>query len=386
MVSTDDFRLAASRRLPRVFFDYIDGGASAEVTLRANIADFNCLQLSPQVLRDVSERRLDANFLGRQYALPLMLGPVGSLGLFRAGGEMASFRAAKAAGIPVCISSFAVSSLKTLMPLLGSDAAFQLYVLKDPDRTESVLERLAACGIENLFVTVDTPVSGIRERDIRNGLRILSRPGPRMMADFLSHPFWLVDLFRAYPVQMTLAEGWPEAGRGYLEQAAFLAGQIAPSFDANALKWLRNRWHGRLIVKGIITPRDALRCVDLGADGIVVSNHGGRQLDGTSSSIAALADIAPALAGRTEILFDGGIRRAGDIVKALALGASACLLGRAYVYGVVAGGEAGVTAVLSSLRAELDATLALMGLRSVTELRAAGRDVLRFGPVVSSRW
>lgn len=384
MVSTDDFRLAASRRLPRVFFDYIDGGASGEVTLRANIDDFNCLQLSPQVLRDVSERRLDSDFLGRQHALPLMLGPVGSLGLFRAGAEMASFRAAKVAGIPGCMSSFAVSSLKTLVPLLGSDAAFQLYVLKDRDRTESILERVAACGIENLFVTIDTPVSGIRERDIRNGLRILSRPGPRMIADFLRHPLWLVDLLRAYPIQMTLAEGWPEAGRGYLEQAAFLAGQITPSVDADVLKWLRNRWRGRLIVKGIITPTDALRCVDLGADGIVVSNHGGRQLDGTSSSIAALADIAPALAGRTEILFDGGIRRAGDIVKALALGASACLLGRAYVYGVVAGGEAGVTAVLSSLRVELDATLALMGLRSVTELREAGRDVLRFANCFSN--
>lgn len=272
----------------------------------------------------VADRRLDADFLGARHALPLMLGPVGSLGLFRAGAESAAFRAARTACIPACMSSFAVIRPETLMPLLGPGAAFQLYVLKDRDRTEAILERVAACGAETLFVTVDTLVSGIRERDIRNGLRVLSRPGARMIADFLAHPIWLADMVRAYPIQMTLAEGWPEAGRSYLAQAAFLAGQIDPSFDESGLAWLRSRWRGRLVVKGILTATDALRCVDLGADGIVVSNHGGRQLDCVSSSIAALADIAPALAGRTEILFDGGIRRGGDVVKALALGASAC--------------------------------------------------------------
>lgn len=379
MVGTEDFRRDARRRLPRIFFDYIDGGASAETTLRANAADFDRFRLRPQVLRDVANRRLDADFLGGRYALPLMLGPVGSLGLFRAGGEIASFRAAKAAGIPACISSFAMTRPETLVPLLGQGAAFQLYVLKDRDRTEAVLERVAACGTETLFVTVDTSVSGIRERDTRNGLRVLSRPSARMIADFLAHPFWLADMVRAYPITMTLAEDWPEAGRGYLAQAAFLAGQIDPSLDERGLAWLRSRWRGRLIVKGVLTATDALRCVDLGADGVVVSNHGGRQLDGVSSSVAALAEIAPALAGRTEILLDGGIRRGGDVVKALALGASACLLGRAYVYGAAAGGEAGVTGVLSSLRAEIDVALALMGLQSVGELRAAGPDALRPG-------
>lgn len=376
MVSTEDFRRAARRRLPHIFFDYIDGGASAETTLAANTADFERFQLRPQVLRDVSARQLEADFLGERHALPLMLGPVGSLGLFRAGAETASFRAAHAAGIPACMSSFAITAPETLLPLAGPGAAFQLYVLKDRDRTESILERIAACGARTLFVTVDTSVSGIRERDIRNGLRVLSRPGPRMIADFLGHPLWLADMLRVHPVGMALAQDWPEAGRGYLAQAAFLAGQIDASFDERGLAWLRSRWNGRLIVKGVLTSRDALRCADLGADGIVVSNHGGRQLDGVSSSIAALAGIAAALAGRIEILFDGGIRRGSDVVKALALGASACLLGRAYVYGAVAGGEAGVAAVLSSLQAEMDATLALMGLRSIDELRTAGPEVL----------
>ncbi len=377
MAGTEDFRHAARRRLPQIFFDYIDGGASAETTLKANISDLGRLRLRPQILRNVADRRLDADFLGARHALPLMLGPVGSLGLFRADGESSAFRAARTAGIPACMSSFAVTSPEILMPLLGPGAAFQLYVLKDRDRTEAILERVAACGVEILFVTVDTPVSGIRERDIRNGLRVLSRPNARMIADFLAHPFWLADMIRASPIQMTLAEGWPEAGRGYLAQAAFLAGQIDPSFDESGLAWLRSRWRGRLIVKGVLTAADALRCVDHGADGIVVSNHGGRQLDDVSSSIAALADIAPALAGRTEILFDGGIRRGGDVIKALALGASACLLGRAYVYGAAAYGETGVLGVLASLRAEMDTALALMGMKTIDELRAAGVDALQ---------
>lgn len=377
MAGTEDFRHAARRRLPKIFFDYIDGGASAETTLKANITDLGRLRLRPQVLRNVADRRLDADFLGARHALPLMLGPVGSLGLFRADGESAAFRAARTARIPACMSSFAVTRPEILMPLLGPGAAFQLYVLKDRDRTEAILERVAACGVEILFVTVDTPVSGIRERDIRNGLRVLSRPNARMIADFLAHPSWLADMIRAGPIQMTLAEGWPEAGRGYLAQAAFLAGQIDPSFDESGLAWLRSRWRGRLIVKGVLTAADALRCVDHGADGIVVSNHGGRQLDDVSSSIAALADIAPALAGRTEILFDGGIRRGSDVIKALALGASACLLGRAYVYGAAAYGETGVLGVLASLRAEMDTALALMGMKTIDELRAAGVDALQ---------
>lgn len=236
---------------------------------------------------------------------------------------------------------------------------------------------MAACGFDTLVVTVDTAVSGIRDRDQRNGLRRLSRPDLRILCDILTHPRWLFDIARTHPARMAMAEGWPEAGRSYLAQAGFLAGQIDPTLDWNDLAWLRARWRGRLVVKGILTAEDAVACVDQGADGIVVSNHGGRQLDGVASSITALESIAKAVAGRTEILFDGGIRRGGDVIKALALGASACLLGRAYVYGAVVGGEAGIAAVLAALRAEAETTLALMGLRSISELRAAGPDLLR---------
>jgi len=377
LASVEDFRRAARRRLPRIFADYVEGGASGEVTLAANTADFERIGFRPRVLRDVATRDLSTDFLGGHHALPLMLGPVGSLGLFRAGAETAAFRAAAAAGVPACLSSFAVTRPETLAPVLGEASAFQLYVLKDRGRTEAILDRIAASGFGSLFVTVDTAVSGIRERDIRNGLRQLSRPDLRMLADFASHPFWLADMARVHPAGMALAEGWPEAGRSYLAQSGFLAGQIDPALDWAALSWLRDRWKGRLVVKGIQTPEDALECAGRGVDGIVVSNHGGRQLDGAGSSISALRPIAQAVAGRIEVLFDGGIRRGGDVARALALGASACLLGRAYVWGATAAGQHGVAAVLAALGAEFDATLALLGLRTVAELRDAGPDLLR---------
>lgn len=377
MAGVEDFRRATEARLPRIFMDYIAGGASGEVTLRANSTDFDRLQFCPRVLRDVSARDLSAAFLGARHALPMMLGPVGSLGLFRAGAEAAAFGAAAAAGIPACLSSFAVTRPEVLAPLVGAGAAFQLYVLKDRDRTEAFLDRVAAAGFGTLFVTVDTPVSGIRERDQRNGLRRLARPDLRLLADLAAHPFWLADMVRVGWPEMALAEGWPEAGRSYLPQSAFLAGQIDPALDRATLRWLRDRWRGRLIVKGVMSPADALECAEQGADGVVVSNHGGRQLDGVPSSIAALGPVARALAGRIEVLHDSGVRRGGDIAKALALGASACLLGRAYVYGVAAAGEAGAAAVINALRTEFDATLALLGMTSTDELKEAGPAALQ---------
>lgn len=377
MASVADFHRAAQGRLPKMFFDYIEGGASGEVTLAENTADFDRMRFRPRVLRDVSGRDLSASFLGGVHALPLMLGPVGSLGLFRAGAEAASFSAASEAGVPACLSSFAITRPETLAPILDRSSGFQLYVLKDRDKTLEILDRVAAAGFGSLFLTVDTAVAGIRERDMRNGLRQLTTPDLGMMADFARHPRWLVDMLRIHPVCMGLADKWPQAGRGYLAQAAFLASQIDPALDWPMLRWLRAHWKGRLIVKGIQTPEDALQCAEHGVDGIVVSNHGGRQLDGTGSALAALGPIARAVGDTMDVLFDSGIRRGGDIAKALALGASACLLGRAYVYGVTAAGEKGVTAVLSRLRAELDVTLALIGLCSIVELREAGETIFR---------
>lgn len=377
LASVEDFRRAARRRLPRIFADYVEGGASGEVTLAANTADFERIGFRPRVLRDVATRDLSTDFLGGHHALPLMLGPVGSLGLFRAGAETAAFRAAAAAGVPACLSSFAVTRPETLAPVLGEASAFQLYVLKDRGRTEAILDRIAASGFGSLFVTVDTAVSGIRERDIRNGLRQLSRPDLRMLADFASHPFWLADMARVHPAGMALAEGWPEAGRSYLAQSGFLAGQIDPALDWAALSWLRDRWKGRLVVKGIQTPEDALECAGRGVDGIVVSNHGGRQLDDVPSTIRALGPVVDAVGDQLEVLVDGGIRSGLDVVKALALGARACLIGRAWAWAVAGGGQAGVEHVLRTIRGEMEVAMSLTGAPTIDDL---GPEVLLSAP------
>jgi isopentenyl diphosphate isomerase/L-lactate dehydrogenase-like FMN-dependent dehydrogenase len=377
VAGVDDYRRAAARRLPRILFDYLEGGASGEVTLAANRDDLRRIRLRPAVLRDVATVGLGCTVLGARQSMPLMLGPIGSLGGFRGGGEAAAFRAARAAGIPACLSSFSVTPPERLLDggpgaAMPAANAFQLYVLRDRGRTAALLDRVRQAGFGTLVVTVDTAVSGVRERDLRNGLRRLARPGPAILADFLRHPAWLADQMRAGPLRMFLAEDWPEAGRSYMEQAGFLARQIDPSLSWRDLDWLRARWPGPLVVKGILTPEDARQAVAAGAQAVVVSNHGGRQLDGAASSIRALPGVVAAVAGGAEVLFDGGIRRGGDVAKALALGASACLLGRAYVYGLVAAGEAGVADVLRLLGDDLRVTLALMGLTDVAALAGGG--------------
>jgi isopentenyl diphosphate isomerase/L-lactate dehydrogenase-like FMN-dependent dehydrogenase len=361
MLTADACRAAARRRLPRLFFDYIDGAAGDELTARRNRDAFDQILLQPRALRDVSAHTTDSRFLGGGFSMPVMLGPVGSLGMFRHGAEICAMRTARRLGIPLCMSAFALAAPEEIPGGAREGDAWQLYVLKDRERTAALIERIAAAGIGTLFVTVDTAVSGLRERDIRNGLRRVTRPGPGMLTDMALHPRWLLDLARMGSPQMGLARGWPEAGRSYLQQAAWLAGQIDPGFDLRGLEWLRARWPGRLVVKGILHPDDARASLDAGADAIVVSNHGGRQLDGAPATLTALPAIADAVAGRAEVLIDGGIRRGTDVVKALALGADACLLGRAYAFALAAGGQRGLSAYLDHLRLEIATTLALMG-------------------------
>jgi isopentenyl diphosphate isomerase/L-lactate dehydrogenase-like FMN-dependent dehydrogenase len=368
LLTAEDFRRAARRRLPRLFFDYIDGAAGDEITARRNCEAFAQIALHPRALRDVSDRTPGSRFLGGSFGLPLMLGPIGSLGMFRAGAETDAIRTAHRFGIPVCLSAFAMTAPEDMPEPPRPGDAWQLYVLKDRGRTGAIVDRVAAAGFGTLFVTVDTAVTGLRERDIRNGLRRITRPNPAMLCDMARHPRWLLDLARIWPPQMGIARGWPEAGRFYLEQAAFLARQIDPSFDRSDLKWLRARWKGRLVVKGVLHPNDVLVCLDAGVDAIVVSNHGGRQLDGAPATIATLPAIAAAVAGRAEVLLDGGIRRGADVVKALSLGADACLLGRAYVFALAAAGEAGLAACLGHLRQEFDTALALLGKVSPADL------------------
>lgn len=377
IVNVEDARRAARRRLPGIFFDYIDGGASAEQTLAANAADFARWTLVPRALVDVSQRSLVTHFLGRDYPLPFMLGPVGFLGLYAGHGEVLAARAAHKAGIPLCLSSFSITSLAALRTETRGPLAFQLYVMSDRGILDEFLSESRAAGVGTLFLTVDTAVTSVRERDVRNGFRSLTRLTPGLVLRMLTRPDWCLELLAAGPPKVGAVAHRPEFGSGVLEQAGNLSRRIDTRFTWADVTELRERWPGRLVLKGILSAEDAERAVASGVDAIVVSNHGGRQLDGAASTIAVLPEIAAAVDGRIEVLFDGGVRRGADIVKALALGASGVLLGRAYVYGLAAAGEAGVARIIAHLAEEVDIALALMGFTSIAELKQAGRAALR---------
>lgn len=374
--NVEDARRIARGRLPKIFFDYIDGGASDEETLRASTADFARIALHQRVLTGLSPRDLATDFLGARHALPFMLGPVGFLGLFAGRGEILAARAAHAAGTASCLSNFSIASLEDLRAAgCAGPLHFQLYVLKDRGLAEEFVAAAERAGVETLHLTVDTAVTGIRERDARNGFRAVTRVGPRLGLGMAMRPAWVLDMARAGKPGVGAVRGRPEFGDNILAQAAHLSRLIDPALSWADVDWLRARWKGRLSIKGVLHPDDARRAKAAGADAIVVSNHGGRQLDGALSTIRALPAIVEAADG-LEVLLDSGVRRGTDIVKALALGASGVLLGRAYVWGIAAGGEAGAARVIELLRDEIDVTLALMGLSSVGELKRRGRQAL----------
>jgi isopentenyl diphosphate isomerase/L-lactate dehydrogenase-like FMN-dependent dehydrogenase len=368
-VNIDDLRTAAKRRLPRLLFDYVDSGACSESTLRANIADFEDIFLEQRVLVDIGQRKLGASFLGAEHALPIILAPTGFAGLLARRGEVAAGRAAKAAGVPMCLSSAAICSMEEVVRDAGPDLYFQLYVFGNRSLIEGLIARAEAAGAGALFVTVDGTVGGRRERDLRNGFGAPDGPSLSARLDMLRHPAWGLDMLRGGPLEFGNLGGF---GRGMAEQAAEVIRQLDPTLTWADLAAVRRRWTGRLVVKGILSVDDALRAADLGADAIVVSNHGGRQLDGARSAISVLPEIAAAVGERLEVLFDSGVRRGAHIIKALALGARACLIGRAYLYGLGAGGEAGVARALEILRLEIDTILAMMGVTDIDQLRQDG--------------
>lgn len=370
-----DYRTAAKRRLAKVFFDYLDGGSYDEATLRANVDAFGRWSLQPRALAALPARDLGADFLGGRHALPLMLGPVGFAGMMRRNGEIAAARAAGSLGIPTCLSSFAVSTLEDVAKAASTPFYYQLYMLRDRAVCEDMVARAEAAGADALFLTVDTVVSTRRERDTRNGFRGVTRVTPKLAFDFARHPGWCLDMLPAGIPRLENLRDYG-LGRSLLEQASNLGKQIDPSLGWADVAWLRELWKGRLVLKGIMHPDDARRAAGMGADAIVVSNHGGRQLDQAPSSLFALPAIAKAVGRSMDIIYDGGVRRGMDVVKALALGAHAVGLGRAYCYGLAVAGAAGVEAVVELLRSEIDVSLALMGFASVAELREAGGDAL----------
>lgn len=366
--SVADYRELARRRLPRMFFEYIDGGSYAEQTLRRNVSDLEAIALRQRVLRDMSKLETKVQALGQSFAMPVGLAPVGMAGMYGRRGEVQAARAAAAAGVPACLSTMSICSVEEVAAC-GTPPWFQLYMLKDRGYMRELLARARDAGCPVLVFTVDLPVAGARYRDVRTGFTG-SQEGLslRQMWDGLSHPRWMWDVWaRGRPHTFGSVAGAVER-RGEIKD---MLTWIGKNFDRSVtwadLEWVRQTWDGPIVIKGVLDPEDAREAARAGAQGLVVSNHGGRQLDGVRSSISALPRIADAVGGDLEIFMDSGIRSGLDVLKALALGARACFVGRAWAYALAAGGQAGVAGMLAQLRAELAVAMILTGCRSVSE-------------------
>ena len=379
VLNIEDLRRAAKRRLPRVVFDYIDGGAEDEWTLRANSRAFEAVTLRPRCAVAVPSCDLRTVVLGASLPMPLILAPVGSSRLIHPRGEEAATHAAGAAGIPYVLSTFSGCLLEDVAAASSAPLWYQLYLAGGRECALPALDRAKAAGFSALVVTIDTAVAGMRERDFRNGVKELLGGKMRSMLPFVSQllvkPRWLAGFFADGGLMKFPNIVVP--GKGpmlYADVTAALEQSVVTWED---LEWIREAWTGPIVIKGIHTAEDARRAVDEGADALVVSNHGGRQLDRVAPSLQMLPEVVAAIGDRIEVLFDGGIRRGSDIIKALCLGARAVLVGRAYAYGLGAAGEAGVARAIEILRADLVRTLKLLGCASVGELARSYIDVPR---------
>ncbi len=366
--SVDDLRALAQRRLPRGVFDFFEGGAEDEGTLRENRAAYERWRLMPRVLVDVSTIDTRTSILGSESSLPLAVAPTGAVGFGWRGGDVAIARAAAAFAIPYALSTSATASIERVAQEAPGRLWFQAYILSRWDATLALIERARQAGYEALMITVDLPVGGKRERDLRNEIAIPFRFTPRNVLDFASRPRWALDmLVRGVPPLENVA-GYAPAATGAATNASSVGRNYDPSFDWRRLAQLRDVWRKPLIVKGIVRPDDALRAASIGVDALIVSNHGGRQLDGGIATLDALPGVVAAVGDRLPVMMDGGIRRGRDVVKALALGAKAVLVGRATLYGVCAGGEVGAHRALEILREELVRTMQLCGTPRIADI------------------
>jgi (S)-mandelate dehydrogenase len=366
-VNIEDLRGLAKSRLPRAIFDFFDGGAEDEVTLRENRAAFERVRLLPKVLVDVAEVDTGTQIFGSPSKLPLAIGPTGGIGAGRPGADLMLARTAKAFGIPYTLATPATASIERIAEV-GGRLWFQLYVVRDREFREKLVSRAKNCGYEALLVTVDLPVSGKRERDPRNGFITPFRPNWRNSRDIWMKPAWLIDIVRNGVPGMENFVGYKFSSVKVTDIASQVGREMDASFDWEELERLRELWPGKLLLKGVERPEDAERAAAAGCDGVVVSNHGGRQLDGAAPTLEALPSVASAVGKKLTVLLDGGIRRGVDIIKARALGAQAVLTGRATLFGVMAGGEPGARRALEILSSELERSMKLCGVRSIAEI------------------
>ena len=375
--SVSDYRLLAERRLPRAFFDYIDGGAYNELTLAANRDDLDALNLHQRVLRGAANIDTSTTVLGETLAQPVILGPVGLAGLYARRGEVQAARAAKAAGVPFCLSTVSICSIEEVSAAGTAPFWFQLYVIRDRGYAKELLARAQAAGCTTLVFTVDLPVFATRYRDVRNGMTGGATLAGRLakLWDIVRHTDWLLDVaVGGKPLTFgNLAQAVPSA-KSLEAMKVWVDAQFDPAITWRDLGWLRENWSGNIVIKGVLDADDARAAADIGASAVVVSNHGGRQLDGAPSAISTLPRVVDAVGDRLEVLMDGGIRSGQDVAKALALGAKAILLGRPWAYGLAARGEQGVAEVLALLKRELEITMTLLGVERIEQIGAGALD------------
>jgi L-lactate dehydrogenase (cytochrome) len=369
----EDLRAQARRNVPKMFFDYADAGSYNEETLRANRSDMERLKLRQRVLVNVDQRSTATTILGESVPVPLALGPIGLGGMMHGDGEILACRAAQEIGIPYTLSTLSINSIEDVAAAVKKPFWFQLYVMRDRGFIRELIERAAAAKCSALMLTVDLQVLGQRHNDVRNGLTVPPELKIKNLIDIASRPAWAFSILMGRRHTFGNLAGHVKDTTGINSLAAWTSRQFDPTLSWKDVEWVKSLWPGKLILKGILDVDDAKIAVTTGADAISVSNHGGRQLDGAPSAISALPRIADAVGSEIEVMFDSGVRTGSDMMRALALGARSCIVGRPYIYGLGAGGQAGVARAIEILHKELDVTMALCGVKSIAEIN---RDVL----------
>jgi L-lactate dehydrogenase (cytochrome) len=371
VTNVEDLRELSKKRIARAIFDYVDRGSYSEATMRANRADLESLTLRQRVAIDVDRRSTRSTMVGQDVAMPVALAPTGLTGLNWRDGEMLAARAAERFGVPFTLSTMSICSIEDVASVVTRPFWFQLYVMRDRGFAASLIERARAAGCSALVLTLDLQIQGQRHQDVKNGLTVPPRLTFGTFMDVLCKPSWALNVLLSKRKSFGNLEGRIPNADSLTTLSHWIAGQFDPTLSWKDVEWVRKLWGGKLILKGILDVEDAKIAASTGADAIVVSNHGGRQLDGAVSSIRALPEVVHAVRGRTEVLFDGGVRSGQDVLRALALGAKGTMIGRAFLYGLGALGEKGVTRTLEIIHSELDVSMALCGLRDVKDASPA---------------
>jgi L-lactate dehydrogenase (cytochrome) len=368
ITSIADLRELARRKVPRAFFEYADHGSYAEETLRANRTDLEAIKLRQRVMIDVDKRDTSTTIIGEKVSLPIALAPIGLFGMQHGDGEILACRAAQQAGVPFTLSTMSICSIEDVAAAVKKPFWFQVYVMRDRGFIKELIARAVAAKCSALVLTVDLQVLGQRHRDLKNGMTVPPKITLANVLDIATKPAWALSILKGKRKTFGNLAGHVKNMDNVASLAQWTNDQFDPRLNWKDVEWIRDQWPGKLIIKGIVDVDDARLAAKTGASAVVVSNHGGRQLDGAPSSISALPKVADAVGSQVEIMFDGGIRSGQDLMRAIALGARSCMIGRSYVYGVGAGGQAGVTAAIEVIRKELDITMALCGVSSIAEI------------------